>query len=285
MFLKHLFLGLLLSTNAFAQQSPDAIRLLVRSDDIGFSHTINRACIDAYTKGISRSVEIMVPTPWFEEAVTMLHQHRGYDVGVHLVLTSEWTNLRWRPLTQAPSLVDKDGYFPHFIWKNDRDPDSDYLRSHNINLAEVEAELRAQIELALKKIPWISHLTGHMGCEHATPEITALVDKLAAEYKLPIRMDASVKEVKGFSGAHKTPKEKIRDLVRILENLQPGTHLIIEHPGYDEGDLQAVGHLGYENVAQDRQGITEAFTNKKVKEIITRRNIQLIQVKDVGVYK
>jgi hypothetical protein len=31
------------------------------------------------------------------------------DVGVPL--TSEWENIKWRPLTHAPSIVDEDGYF------------------------------------------------------------------------------------------------------------------------------------------------------------------------------
>ena len=93
------------------------IYLIVRADDIGFTHTVNKACIDSYTNGIARSVEIMAATPWFEEAVKMLNEHPEFDVGIHLDLTSEWTNLKWRPLTKAPSLTDKNGYFHPFIWK------------------------------------------------------------------------------------------------------------------------------------------------------------------------
>jgi len=43
--------------------------------------------------------------------VKLLSENPGLDVGIHLVLTSEWANMKWRPLTHAPSLVDADGYF------------------------------------------------------------------------------------------------------------------------------------------------------------------------------
>lgn len=59
-------------------------RLLVRSDDMASSHAANKACIDVVKNGISRSVEIMVPCAWFFEAVQMLKQNPGIDIGVHL---------------------------------------------------------------------------------------------------------------------------------------------------------------------------------------------------------
>ena len=68
----------------------DEICLLVRADDIGMAHAGNAACIEVYEQGICRSVELMVPCPWFAEAVELLRAHPEYDVGVHLTLTSEW---------------------------------------------------------------------------------------------------------------------------------------------------------------------------------------------------
>jgi hypothetical protein len=58
-----------------------AIKLIVRADDIGAAHSINEACIEVYKNGIARSVEIMVPCPWYPEAVKMLKEVPGYDVG------------------------------------------------------------------------------------------------------------------------------------------------------------------------------------------------------------
>ena len=95
---------------AQSKPSPDgAIRLIVRGDDIGSSHAANLACIQSFREGIVRSVEVMVPAPWFPEAVRMLKDNPGLDVGVHLTLTSEWDNCKWRPLTGPSSITDADG--------------------------------------------------------------------------------------------------------------------------------------------------------------------------------
>ncbi len=278
--MKAFFLFLFLTTHlAFSQVSND-IRLIVRSDDIGFCHTANDACIKVYTDGISRSVEILATAPWFMEAVKLLKNHPQYDVGVHLCLTSEWENLKWRPLTHAPSLTDADGYFPQFIWENKNLKNSAYLLQKTINIAEVEREFRAQIEIVKKYIPWASHLTAHMGCTNANAEVKALTERLAAEYRLPIQLPKGAIGVKGFGGATKSPEQKEQDLVNILKNLGPGTHYLVEHPGYDSGDMKGVGHVGYENVAYDREGVTRAFTSAAVKKVIAERNIKLISIKE-----
>jgi len=87
-------LAVLLALGAGVQgaEADSAIKLIVRADDIGSSHAANLACIQSYREGIARSVEVMVPCPWFNEAAGMLRANPGYDVGVHLTLTSEWAN-------------------------------------------------------------------------------------------------------------------------------------------------------------------------------------------------
>ena len=84
-----------------AQQKP--IKLIVRGDDMGFTHAANEALIKSYKKGFETSIEIIVPSPWFLEGVKMLEQTPSVDVGVHLCLTSEWDNVKWRPMTDAAS--------------------------------------------------------------------------------------------------------------------------------------------------------------------------------------
>ncbi len=261
-------------------QTSNEIRLIIRSDDIGFCHTANEACMKVYTDGISRSVEILATAPWFMEAVKMLKTQPNYDVGVHLCLTSEWENLKWRPLTHAPTLTDADGYFPQFIWENKTLKNSAYLLQKTININEVERELRAQIELLKTYLPWASHLSAHMGCTNATAEVKALTERLSSEYKLPIQMPQGTLPIKGFGGAAKSPEQKEQDLVAILKSLTPGTHFLVEHPGYDNGDMKGVGHTGYENVAYDREGVTRAFTSAAVKKVIAERNIKLISIKE-----
>ena len=48
------------------------VKLLVRGDDMGAARSINAACLDAFEKGICRSVEVLVPGPWFLDAVQQL---------------------------------------------------------------------------------------------------------------------------------------------------------------------------------------------------------------------
>jgi chitin disaccharide deacetylase len=273
-----LLLGTLVQS-ACAQKGE--IYLLVRADDIGFSRSANLACIDSYTKGIARSVEVMVPCAWFEDAVLMLQEHPDYDVGAHLVLTSEWTGMKWRPLTHAPSITDEDGYFHPFIWPNKVDG-ATFFRESSWKIEEVEAEMRAQIELALKKIPQISHLTYHMGMNQADPAINELVKKLAVEYSIDIDPDKyNVQRARGWEGSKTTPQEKEESFIKMLEALQPGIHMFVEHPGYDNEEMRGIGHIGYENVAGDREGVTYVLTSTKVKEVISRKGIKLIAYKDL----
>jgi hypothetical protein len=43
----------------------------------------------------------------------------------------------------------------------------------------------------------------------------------------------------------------------------------------------AIHHIGYENVAADRQGVTDTWMDDKVKEAIRKKGIQLISYKDL----
>ena len=78
----------------------DEIRLIVRGDDMGAAHAINEACIQSYRDGVVRSMEVLVPGPWFMEAAAMLQKQPGLDVGIHLDLTSEWELVKWGSLSQ-----------------------------------------------------------------------------------------------------------------------------------------------------------------------------------------
>lgn len=262
-----------------AQTKP--IRLIVRGDDMGFSHAANEAIITSFKSGIESSVEVLVPSPWFPEAVRLLQENPNIDVGIHLTLTSEWDNIKWRPLTDCKSLKDSDGYFYPMIWANKNYPNKNLL-THNWQLADIEKEWRAQIELALRKIPRISHISGHMGCTNMNDSVYALARKLAKEYYIDIEpKDFDVTDV-GYDGAHNTLQEKIESFINMLKKLQPGkTYLFVDHPGLNTSELHAIQHIGYENVAEDRQGVTDLYTNESLKEFIKKNGIELIGYKDL----
>ncbi len=282
--MKHVILSLIfsLTLGCLSGQSKEEIRLIIRADDIGSTHGSNLGCIKSYQEGIVRSVEIMVPCAWFTEAVRMLNENPGLDVGVHLTFTSEWENVKWRPLTHAPSITDEDGFFFPMIWPNDRYPENRTLKGSDWKLEEIEAEMRAQIELATSHIPQVSHLSCHMGCSGWDEQVAGVFSKLAQEYNL----DISPGEigVERFPGriTGETSAERIDTFIGGLRKLKAGnTYMFVEHPALAGAEMEAVGHEGYYTVNADRQMVTELFTSEKVIKEIEKLGIQLISYTDL----
>lgn len=272
---------LLLLCLGAASPVADPPRLIVRGDDMGYSHSGNEALLHCSLNGIQTSIEVIAPSPWFPEAVQMLAQNPNIDVGVHIALTSEWDNIKWRPLTHCPSLTDEDGYFYPMIFANPNYPDQ-ALSENAWKLKEVEAEMRAQIEMAKKKIQNLTHISGHMGCTGFDPKVQALAKRLAKEYKLDIDLADHKVKYFGYDGPHKTADEKVDSFIKQLHAMEAGqTYLFVEHPGYDNAELRAVHHIGYENVAGDRQGVTDLFTSELVKQVIQDLGIELISYADL----
>ena len=274
-----LLVSFLLSRAVVGQAAPP--RLIVRGDDMGAAHAINEAIMKCHQDGIQTSIEVIVPSPWFPEAVAMLAADSRVDVGVHLALTSEWDNVKWRPVSDCPSLRDADGYFFPMIHSNKNYPKG-ALSEHDWRLADIEKEFRAQIQLAIKRIPRVSHLSGHMGCDRISPEVRSLVKTLANEYHLAIwPEELGVKGVR-YIGPHSTPEEKVESFMKMLNSLEDdNTYLFVDHPGLDTPEMRAIHHIGYENVATDRQGVTTAWCDPRVRQLLESRRIQLIGYKDL----
>ena len=254
--------------------------LLVRADDIGSSQAANRACIDVFTQGICRSVEVMVPCPWFPEAARLLNERPDFDVGVHLTLTSEWEAMKWGPLTRAPSLTGPDGYFCPSFYRGAAGAPA--FRDLAWKPAEVEAELRAQIERCLRALPHASHLSFHMGGAGVDQRIGALYDALAGEYGLEVDLSAFGR-FRGFGedGGRLSAAQKTEALCARLGRLGPGKWLFVDHPAYDTPETRATGHAGYYGVARDRCGVTAAWTHPSVRAAVEANGIRLVSYADV----
>lgn len=256
-------------------------RLIIRGDDMGFAHGGNLGLIKTYKEGIEQSIEVIVPSPWFPEAVKMLADNPTVDVGIHLALTSEWDNVKWRPLSDCPSITNADGYFYPMIWANKNYPQQS-VTENKWKIEDIEKEFRAQIEMALKKIPRISHVSSHMGCTNISNEVKTMTKKLAKEYNIDIDpIDYNVKGV-GYDGPHTTLEEKKKSFSSMLEKLEAGnTYLFVEHPAITSEEMRSIHHIGYEDVAGDRQGVTDLWTDSEIKALIKKKGIQLISYKDL----
>ena len=263
----------------------NAQELVIRIDDMGALHSVNEASIDTYKNGIAQSAEVLVVGSWFPEAVKMLKENPGLDVGVHLAITSEWENVKWRPLTDCPTLVDENGYFFPMMGPNAAYPGQSIMENMaNFDINEIEKEFRAQIELALKNIPQVTHISGHMMSTAFNPQVMEVVQKLSEEYNLPsIDRGEAFKQYNfsytGYDGPRATTEEKIASFIKALEKMEKGKrYIFIDHPAYNDSEMQTVMHVGYENVAVDRQGVTDLLKSEEVLKVIQERGIKLIDI-------
>jgi CubicO group peptidase (beta-lactamase class C family)/predicted glycoside hydrolase/deacetylase ChbG (UPF0249 family) len=272
-------------TKAMIAPNTTNTKLVIRGDDMGFSHSANEALIKSYKEGIETSIEIIAPSPWFPEAVKMLAYNPRVDVGLHFAITSEWDNVKWRPLTDAPSLRNSDGYFYQMLNHNNDYPHN-AVKDNPWKIEEVEKELRAQIEMGKKYIPRLSHISGHMGSTGFSPEIKEMCKRIAGEYHLAMVDIDGLKDLNtsyiGFDIKNKNTEERIQGFIDMINKLETGkNYVFVEHPGLDNAELQAIYHIGYEDVAKHRQDVTSIFTSEKVKEAIVRKGVQLVSYKEL----
>lgn len=289
--LKNVFAFLVMAVSALSAQEP--AMLAVRMDDMGAFHSVNQAVIDIYDNGIAKSVEIMPIASWYPEAVKMLKNVSELDVGVHLAITSEWENVKWRPLTNCSSLTNEQGYFWPMIYPNRNYP-GESIMERGYDIQELELEFRAQIERVIADIPQVSHISGHMGSIIFDEKVNELANRLAKEYNLAL-MDKTHSNEHGYKfvsyadgaygmlrGKHKTLAEKEESFINMLKNLKPGKkYMFVEHPAYDDVEMETIFHIGYENVAVDRQGVTDMYKSERIKKAIETYNVRLVTVNDL----
>lgn len=258
---------------AFAQQDkPVPIPVLIRCDDIGMCHSVNMAAKEVLETGMPVSMSVMVPCPWFTEAAELLKQYRNVTIGIHLTLNSEWKQYRWGPVSGSktvPSLVDSLGNFF---------PSRSALFGNNPKLAEIETELRAQIEKALRAGLKIEYLDYHMGAAVQTLETRAIVEKLAAEYQLAVSRYFDEVDVEGGYAA--PVENKLDTLQAKLKNLQPGgTKLFVFHIGLETPEMNALEDLnvfGPKEMSRHRNAERAALVSPAFQQLLHDPKYRLV---------
>ena len=282
-FMSVAMLGIALVVGPRAQAPADQrIRLIVQGDDMGVAHGINVATIAAAERGVLRSANVIMTGQWVPEAARLLNAHPEIDAGVHLALTSEWTDVKWRPLTEAPSLVDAHGYFFPTVFPRPGQAPGTSVKEAPLDLGQVERELRAQITLARRLIPHLSYTWEHMGFGAVAPEVRAIVQRLTKEFGLVTPgPDHGVSFLRGVWVRADTGRERARKLAAALRDLGPGTYVMVEHAATDSPEMRAFGHPGYEDVAIDRQAVVDAWTSAEVAAAVAERGIELTTLRQV----
>jgi len=258
-------------------EAPDSVYLLIRSDDAGMTHAVNMAMKRLVETGMAVSVSVMFPTPWWQEAVDILRAHPQVSVGVHITLNSEWKNYRWGPVIgpgAASTLVDDHGYFFHSsrdIYENDPDP------------AQVEAEIRAQIERAVGTGLQIDYVDFHMGTARNNEGMLEIVRRLAEEYDLLISgfQDETMLDPQ-YRAA---PEDKPDSLAAMVPRLSTRFNVLITHPGLDTPELAALLDMNtgapLQDMAMHRQGELDALLSEEFAEALDKGAVRLITFREL----
>lgn len=257
--------------------SPAPARLLIRCDDIGMCQSVNAAFRRVAETGIPVSASVMFACPWYRDAVQMLEGYPNVSVGVHLVLNAEWRNYRWGPVAGAaavPSLVDADGTFF---------PSRALLFANTPRTEEVERELRAQIERARASGLRIDYLDTHMGAAVQTPELRALVERLASEYGVGIAQYFDEAYSSSTYGAGFTAKAD--SLVARLAVLDPDrVNLQVLHVGLDTPELAAMEDMnsfGLKEMSRHRQAELDALLSEGFLKEVRSGKFRLVTYGDL----
>lgn len=261
----------------YPQTNSEIKNLLIRCDDIGMSHSVNMAAKELIETGLVFSASVMFPCPWYQEGVEILKNHPSLSIGVHLTLNAEWKNYRWGPVSgkdRVQSLVNKDGYFF---------PSRASFFANNPKPAEVEIELRAQIERAINSGLKISYLDYHMGTAVDRPELRAIVEKLAKEYKLGISRYFGEVDLESMYSVPIADKKDY--LISLIPKIESGKiNLLVCHIGKDFPELQAMmdmNSFGMNEMSKNREAEFNALIFAKQKNLFEKNNIRLINYNDL----
>ncbi|NOX64481.1 MAG: ChbG/HpnK family deacetylase [Chlorobi bacterium] len=273
--------------------------LMFHADDIGMCDEANIAAKNYLDKKEIQNAAIMVPCPSALPAMQWAAEHPNVDVGLHLTLTSEWKTYRWGPVSNiadVPGLVDPDKMFWHEVPQ---------VVAH-ASAAEVETEIRAQIEKAKSVGMNPSHIDTHMGTLYGSPAFVKVFLKVAEDYGIPANAidlsnpkvvehfkkagypitdeviatmaDYSLPKLDFFTSVPKgnTYEEKREKLFQLVKGLPNGLTEIIFHPSVETDNLKSIT-----NSWQQRVWEAELFSDPVVKKFLEDEQIIFTNYKDI----
>jgi predicted glycoside hydrolase/deacetylase ChbG (UPF0249 family) len=259
--------------------------LVIHADDFGMSHSVNRAIIEALENHWVTSASILVPCPWFPEVARWAKAHPDADLGIHLALNSEWTTLRWGPVSAQPkssSLLDPDGYLPLT---------TEYVASH-ARISDVETETHAQIDKAKAAGINLTHLDTHMGAIVTTPDLTKVYLGLGQAYKLPLLLDNRADAIAApgtvllnqlLQMNAGTPKSQWLDAYKkMLAPLPPGSYQLIVHLAYNDDEMQGATYDHPDWGAQWRQNDLDLVRSPDFQKFLKDQGFILLAWKDLA---
>jgi len=230
-------------------------QLILRLDDIGMCHAANEGAEMIFKSELPVSASVMFAAPWWKEGVEILKKYPNIAVGIHLTLNAEWKNLKWGPILgrEVPTLVDSFGYFH---------AKGTWVYKDIFSIAEIEKELRSQIERGLASGLKIDYLDNHMGACTMTDAQRKLLEKLASDYKLGISGYFEEGRAKGVDGYN---ENNLNELWTNLGKLPSNRlTLMVSHPGMDSPEMNALFVEGGDgkSIGKDRALVAKTLSAK-----------------------
>lgn len=224
--------------------------LIIHADDAGMCHSANQATIRALTSGIASSASVMVPCPWFPEMAAWARENPAADLGLHLTLTSEWRQYRWRPILparEAPGLVDGEGFFHRDVAAVVKNASAD----------EVEREIRAQIDRARQFGMKPTHIDSHMGALFARSDFLDAYLRASRECRIMAMLPRPTADI-----AEEITHLGI-DYPRLIDRLEREGHVCLDRlsTGLRQNDYAARRDEFYSFLDALKPGVTELIVH------------------------
>jgi predicted glycoside hydrolase/deacetylase ChbG (UPF0249 family) len=262
--------------------APETRVLILNCDDLGLHEAVNTAIFDAIENGVATSCSLMAGCPGAADAIRSLQRRPHVPFGVHLTLIRDSDRLAWDPVSpkgDVPSLLDADTgeLFA------DTPADRERLLAR-ASLAEVERELRAQIDTVVDAGLRPTHLDWHCLADGGRADIFDLGLALAEEYGLAARVWLADGRKKAralgkpvvdhpFLDSYTVDLDrKAETYERLLRGLPPGLSEWAIHPALATADWKAVQPSGWRVGHSDHA----FFTSDRAREILAEEGIRLI---------
>jgi predicted glycoside hydrolase/deacetylase ChbG (UPF0249 family) len=263
--------------------------IMLHADDIGMCEEANVAAIHYLKNGNIQSAAVMMPCLFAEDMIRWALQNPATDIGLHLTLTSEWETYRWGPVSNdVPSLLDPDKK----LWRNVPDV------VQHAPAADVEKEIRAQIEKSIAMGYRPDHIDTHMGTLYGHVDYMRAFFKVAEEYNIPANViDLSKPEVLAvyqkqgypldaeavkvvseyslpkldfFAAAPdgKSYEDKVENFKKLVQSLPPGLIEIIFHPSTDTENLKTITGSWQQRVWE-----SQMFDDPAIKQFLQQEGV------------
>jgi predicted glycoside hydrolase/deacetylase ChbG (UPF0249 family) len=266
----------------------DSRLLVIHADDFGMSHSVNRAISQAFENQWITSSSIMATCPWFPEVVKFAAAHPEACLGVHFTLNSEWTSFRWGPVAQRHSvstLLDDEGYLP-------------LLETHVVekaSVAEIETELRAQLEKVRSAGIEVSHLDSHMLTLLRSEELLSAFLAIAEESRVPLRVFPAPDFAEGklsracelidlvCEADTETPTDAWLEAYKgMLGPLPPGSYQLTVHLAFDDSEMRGATWDHPNWGAAWRQRDLDLVSSPEFRRFLADEGFTLVSWRDLG---